>query len=65
MGDAVWFTPGHHGVDQSVAPAPGEIVISEAQRAEIVGVVREGEIAGRECPGRLSRRVLRPSPAPR
>jgi len=57
IGYVVRIAPGHNCVDQSVASAPDNVIIAEAQRSEIVGVVREGEIPIRKCPSRLSRRT--------
>ena len=57
IGYGVRFAPSNYGVDQSVAPSPGKVITSEAQRFEIVLVVREGKIASREFPRRPSRRA--------
>ncbi len=31
IGDSVRFTPGHNGIDESVASCSGEVVVSEAE----------------------------------
>ena len=53
ISDSVRFAPGHDRIDESVASSSGQILVSEPEPAEVVGVVREGEIARGECPGRL------------
>ena len=48
--------PGHDGIDEAVASPSGEVVLLEAEGAEVVGVVRESQISGGEGSRQLARR---------
>ena len=55
-GHGIDVPPGHDGIDEAVASPSSEVVLLEAEGAEVVGVVRESQISGGEGSRQLARR---------
>jgi hypothetical protein len=54
-GDRVLVAPDHDGVDQFVAAAAGEIALFPAELAQVVQVVRQGQVQRHIATGHLAR----------
>ena len=53
-GDRLLVAPGDQGVDQPVGATVGEVVLGEAEPQEVVGVVRQHQVAGEVLAGDLA-----------
>ena len=52
-GNGLGVTPGDHRVDQPVAPAPADVVVAEAEGAQVLRVVGQAEVGAGVAPGQL------------